>query len=126
MSLAPARPGAVLANLDDAALTDWTLEGDQIDAGAPSARGAVVWRSTDETRAAGFWVCSSGAFSRTYAWTETTLILDGSAVVTTADGEHRLEAGALLVLPVGISASWEIPEQVQTAFHLAADTPLTL
>jgi uncharacterized cupin superfamily protein len=79
----------------------------------------VVWRSTDETRAAGFWECSAGSFSRA----ETALILSGSAIVTTAEAEHRLESGRMIVLPVGIAATWVIQDRLQKAFHLAADLP---
>jgi uncharacterized cupin superfamily protein len=126
MAPAPARADAVLAAFDDTVLTDWPLNPNEVKHGAPRARGAVVWRSTDETRAAGFWACSAGAFVRNYAWTETALVLSGSATVSTPEAEQRLEPGALLVLPVGITASWSIQDSIQTAFHLAADIPLPL
>jgi uncharacterized cupin superfamily protein len=124
MTDAVARSSAVAAAYDEPALTDWPFNPDQVDHGTPIARGAVVWRSTDETRAAGFWECSAGGFWRTYAWTETAVILSGSAVVRTPETEHRLESGSLLVLPVGVTASWLIPDHVRKAFHLAADVPL--
>jgi uncharacterized cupin superfamily protein len=119
-----ARPRAVAAAFDDSALTEWAFEADEVEEGTPQARGAVVWRSTDETRAAGFWECSAGRFCRAYAWTETALILSGFAIVATAETEHRLEPGQMVVLPVGITATWRIPDRVQKAFHLAAEIPL--
>jgi uncharacterized cupin superfamily protein len=112
------------ASFHDVALTAWPFTPDQIDEGDPHARGAILWRSTDETRASGFWECTSGRFSRTYAWTETAVILSGSAVVTVAEAEHQLAPGALLILPVGVTASWTIEKRVRKAFHLAADSPL--
>lgn len=124
MMLDPSSLHATVARYDDGALARWAFTPDQIDEGDPQARGAVVWRSADETRAAGFWECTAGRFSRTYPWTETAVILSGSAVVTVAETENRLAPGALLVLPVGITATWTIHEKVQKAFHLAADSPL--
>lgn len=117
---------ACATTIDTAELADWALTPEQIDAGNPHPRGAIVWRSSDRTRAAGFWECTAGRFSRTYPWSETAVILSGSAVVKTVDAEHRLQPGSLLVLPLGIRASWIIEDRVEKAFHLSGDGPLPI
>ncbi len=112
------------ATFADVAFVDWPFAPDQIDEGAPRASGAIVWRSADRTSAAGFWECTAGRFSRTYGWTETAVILSGSALVQTRDAAYPLAPGSLLVLPAGVTASWTIEERVQKAFHLVAGGPL--
>lgn len=113
------------AEINDLPMVEWPFSAEQVAEGAPTAIGAVLWRSPDRSAAAGFWRCDAGTFTRTYPWTEVATILAGAATVTTSDGdEHELHPGTVLVLPVGTTATWTIPASIQKAFHLSADEPL--
>jgi uncharacterized cupin superfamily protein len=115
-------PQAWAGAFGDARLTDWAVTVDPAHEPRPHAQGAVVWRSSDGTAVAGFWECTPGRFSRTYPWTETAVFLSGLAVVEVGGVDHRLSSGALLVLPVGVTATWTVVEHVRKAFHLNAVT----
>ena len=121
---AESRLDLIAAELADLELVEWPLSPEQVVSGSPGAEGAITWRSADRTAAAGFWRCRAGAFQRTYPWTEVATVLAGAATVTAAGAERRLVPGTLLVLPVGITATWSIEDSVEKAFHLSAADPL--
>jgi uncharacterized cupin superfamily protein len=117
---------ALTARLDDVELVPWPLAPAQVIEGDPQPHGAVVWRSADRRMASGLWTCTPGRFGRLYPWTETAAILEGEATIRAGDQALDAGPGALVVLPQGIEASWEIHSTVKKAFQLSSDKPLPI
>jgi uncharacterized protein len=117
---------ALTARFDDVDLVPWPLATEQVIEGEPRPAGAVVWRSPDRRMASGLWTCTPGTFGRIYPWTETAAILDGEATIRAAGRALRATPGALVVIPQGIEASWEIHSTIRKAFQLSSDEPLPI
>ena len=82
-----------------------------------------LWESLDGRTKIGIWDCTVGRFTadRTDA-AELCHVLAGSASVINEDGngERRIKAGDLLVLPIGWKGEWVIHEEMRKTYVLIA------
>ncbi len=80
-----------------------------------------LWESLDGLTKVGIWDCTPGTFTadRT-AMAELCHILSGSATVTNYDGSgsRRIEAGDLLILPIGWRGEWQVHETMRKSYVL--------
>ena len=80
-----------------------------------------LWESLDGLTKVGIWDCTPGTFTadRT-AMAELCHILSGSATVTNYDGSgsRRIEAGGLLILPIGWRGEWQVHETIRKIYVL--------
>ena len=80
-----------------------------------------LWESLDGLTKVGIWDCTPGTFTadRT-TMAELCHILSGSATVTNYDGSgsRRIEAGDLLILPIGWRGEWQVHETIRKTYVL--------
>jgi uncharacterized cupin superfamily protein len=89
----------------------------------PEASGEAATRGRklldhDGLPAAGIWACTPGSWTVSDRQdTEVSVVLSGRGRITDADGEAReIEAGDLLILPLGWSGQWEILEPLRKIY----------
>ena len=108
-------------------LDPWPIPADQVRAGQPTARGAVIARSDDRRTLTGIWECTPGTFDWSYSWDETITVLAGRVTIADEGGATRgFKAGDVVRFPVGLRATWTVHETVRKMFALISPTPVEL
>ena len=62
------------------------------------------------------WKKEESTFPWEYTVQETCLILDGKAIVLTAEGSIEFGAGDYVVFPKGLKCTWEIKKKIQKLY----------
>jgi uncharacterized protein len=67
------------------------------------------------------WTCEPKTFDYEYTETETCLILEGAAKISSTDGKDfvRFAANDLVIFPVGLKCVWKIEKAVKKHYNFA-------
>jgi uncharacterized cupin superfamily protein len=96
----------------------WILEGN------PVARNKRLAGSSDRLAATFMWDCTSGRFDWHYDEEEVAHVLEGAAVIASADGaRHALQAGDTFLFPAGSRYQWTVPSYVRKVAFLRSPRP---
>ncbi len=63
------------------------------------------------------WQKGESSFPWNYDQKETCLILEGKAVVKTAEGNVEFGVGDYVIFPEGLSCTWEIKERIKKRYE---------
>ena len=80
-----------------------------------------LWESLDGLTKVGIWDCTPGTFTAARTtMAELCHILSGSATITNEDGSgsKSIQAGDLLILPIGWCGVWEVHEAIRKTYVL--------
>ena len=89
---------------------DWIIEG------TPTARAAMLSRSSDGLASTVVWECTEGKFNWHYDIDETVLILEGSIVVESDEMKPtRYGPGDIILFRKGAHARWHVERKVRKA-----------
>lgn len=112
-------PSTSSPQIRDAVLTPQGQR-DGADTGDPQVSSMVISRDERSGTVVGVWSCTPGGWpvpSRPN--TEVAHILAGKAIITDDDGtQHTIEAGDVIVLPVGWSGRWDVIDEVRKIYTI--------
>ena len=114
---------------EDVALSSAPIRSEWVLEGAPRARNAVVAKSADRTALTMLWDCSAGRFRWVYDQDETIHVLEGSAVLTLANGRiETIGPGDVVFFPAGSVAEWRVDAYVRklAVFREVVPAPMAL
>ena len=88
-------------------------------AGSPMARTAHQFTNRAGNFHVGIWESDAGKWTVNYTEDEFCYIIEGTAVLTDADGRaETLRAGDAFVVPAGFSGTWETVGQVKKIYAI--------